>query len=115
MGAITSWKGVEGLHLRERELDLWGVRLPFKRGSIEKKEALPSIVANCLLGKEDTDFHPPSPRCVPQSPALMAIPPSTHVGIVPSAMIGRGTSKELATSSTLIPNMELAKQHLNYS
>ena len=61
MGAITSWKGVEGLHLRERELDLWGVRLPFKRGSIEKKEALPSIVANCLLGKEDTDFHPASP------------------------------------------------------
>ena len=24
MGAITGWKGVEGLHLRERELDPWG-------------------------------------------------------------------------------------------
>ena len=24
MGAITGWKGVEGLHLREKELDPWG-------------------------------------------------------------------------------------------
>lgn len=67
------------------------------------------MVANCILGKEDTDFHPASPLWVPESPALMTIPPSTD-GVVPSAMHERVTNKDLATASTL-----WEQNHLNYS
>ena len=74
------------------------------------------MVANCFLGKEDTDFHPASPLWVPESPALMTIPPSID-WVGPSAMhdktifhMTRPFSKDLATASTL-----WEQNHLNYS
>ena len=70
MGAITGWKGVEGLHLRERELDPWGGgRLPF-RGVALKKGSPAFNGCQLLFGQGGHRLPPSESTLSPRKPSI---------------------------------------------